>query len=689
MNWLRRILYFIGICCVGGSAVVPVILGGQGSGSVVEPSTWPSLWHTQPGIVIVAVIGIVLAVLGAVSNFIQISQLFGRRPVDTSDLGNALSNVATRADIDRILAKLDEHRHPSGQSPKDTDAASAERAAATRVLTSNDPRDRLARSDLEELNVDATIDTLLTTARADQKRATTLNAERARNAGALAFARNTTKAIEAYELASELDPDDFWTWIFLSRLMQRIGNLGRGQTAADRALNSARTERERAVALDETGFIRLRRGDIRGALEARKTVEATFRKIAESDPSARNDVGQSLVHIGEMLERQGDLASALAVYREGLDLARQHAAATPAGWQENRSVSACLDRVGDILVRTGDLGKALAAYHEGLDIARGQVAANADDTEALDDLKVSLDRIGDVLVRQGDLAGALQAYNEGLAISRRLDSTDTENGEARRSVSISLERIGDVLEQQGNMDGALAAHREELEIRHGLAFADDSDALAQSELALSLGRVGYLLRIRGDLEGASANCRRSLDIRRKLAAMDATDVDIQRDVSIGLDGVGDVLLDQGHLERALEAYREGLEIRRRLAAAANDDMHQRDISISLNKIGHVLAKQSDLDGALRAYGEALDIRLRLAAIDAADMTSQLSLGWSFDNLGSIHEQAGDTAKALEFFQRAKAQFEKVVAASPDWAQAAKNAKASAENVRRLSPEPTS
>ena len=41
----------------------------------------------------------------------------------------------------------------------------------------------------------------------------------------IAYLNDTAKAIKAYQTATELDPDETWSWIYLGRLHQRAGNL--------------------------------------------------------------------------------------------------------------------------------------------------------------------------------------------------------------------------------------------------------------------------------------------------------------------------------------------------------------------------------------------------------------------------------------------------------------------------------
>ncbi len=52
-------------------------------------------------------------------------------------------------------------------------------------------------------------------------------AEAARHLGALTSLGSTQKAIVAYATATRLDPDHVWSWIFLGRLYQQVGQPGR------------------------------------------------------------------------------------------------------------------------------------------------------------------------------------------------------------------------------------------------------------------------------------------------------------------------------------------------------------------------------------------------------------------------------------------------------------------------------
>ena len=96
-------------------------------------------------------------------------------------------------------------------------------------------------------------------------------AEAAKHLGALAYLHDTRKAIEAYQTATRLDPDDASSWIFLGRSYLQAGNLASAQLALEQALEAAdRTgnEREQGLAQLRIGDLRISQGDLSAALGA-------------------------------------------------------------------------------------------------------------------------------------------------------------------------------------------------------------------------------------------------------------------------------------------------------------------------------------------------------------------------------------------------------------------------------------
>ena len=102
----------------------------------------------------------------------------------------------------------------------------------------------------------------------------------------------------------------------------------------------------------------------------------------------------------------------------------------------------------------------------------------------------------------------------------------------------------------------------------------------------------------------------------------------------------------------MQAYQQSLEIRKRLAAAdpANTQA-QRDLSVSYNKLGDVQVQLGDTQAALKAYQQSLEIRQRLAAADPANTQAQRDLALSYLRLGYFEENSKHFDEALQWYQQ--------------------------------------
>ena len=74
----------------------------------------------------------------------------------------------------------------------------------------------------------------------------------------------------------------------------------------------------------------------------------------------------------------------------------------------------------NVLRARGDLGSALASYRESLDVIDRLAKSNPSNADWQHDLSVSYQKIGYVQQAQGDLAGALRSFRDSLAIRERL-----------------------------------------------------------------------------------------------------------------------------------------------------------------------------------------------------------------------------------------------------------------------------
>ncbi|MGQ0445085.1 MAG: tetratricopeptide repeat protein [Beijerinckiaceae bacterium] len=334
-----------------------------------------------------------------------------------------------------------------------------------------------------------------------------------RNLGAIAGLGDPKRALEAYEKALALDPDDIESLYRAGAIQIDYGDLEKAQRRLERVLKLAET------------------GD-----------QALYKYAA----------GGSL---GDVKQRRGDLSGALRSYRDTVPIIDRLAKADPgnAGWRRDLSVS--YERIGGVQAAQGDLAGALKSYRDSLAIRDKVAKADPGNMEWQRDLSVSYNIIGGVQEAQGDLAGALKSYQDSLAIFDRLAKTDPGNAGWQRDLSVCWGMFGLVQEAQGDLTGALKSYEDSLAIRERLAKSDPGNAGWQRDLSVSYEKIGGVQQAQGDLAGALKSYSDSLAIRGKLAKADPGNAGWQRDLIVSYKNIADCSGPKerrAHLSRALE-----------------------------------------------------------------------------------------------------------------------------------------
>ena len=143
---------------------------------------------------------------------------------------------------------------------------------------------------------------------------------------------------------------------------------------------------------------------------------------AEADevggPETRSDLAYSLMGLGLVQERRGDLEGAAERHREALGIRRT--LAEEVGGPESRSALAqSLNNLGNVQGKRGDLEGAADRLREALGIGRA-LAEKVGGPESRSNLAASLNNLGAVQGRRGDLEGAADSLREALGIWRTL-----------------------------------------------------------------------------------------------------------------------------------------------------------------------------------------------------------------------------------------------------------------------------
>jgi tetratricopeptide (TPR) repeat protein len=171
-----------------------------------------------------------------------------------------------------------------------------------------------------------------------------------RNLGAIAGLADPKRALEAYEKAVALDPDDLESLVWIGEIQIDHGDLNEAQTRLERVLTLAKTD-------DQVGDVQVAQGDLAGALKSYRDGFALMDPLANSDPSntgCQYEVGARNARIGDVQRFQGDLAGALKSNRDSLAIFDLLAKADPgnADWQRDLLVS--FEKIGDVQVAQGD-----------------------------------------------------------------------------------------------------------------------------------------------------------------------------------------------------------------------------------------------------------------------------------------------------------------------------------------------
>jgi len=217
-----------------------------------------------------------------------------------------------------------------------------------------------------------------------------------------------------------------------------VHRIGEALTITLRTLMQARSEHDRlgeATTLLLLGDLRLRTGDLAGAQAAYDEALPLYREIQE-----RLGEANTLKALGDLRRRTDDLAGAQAAYDEALPLYREIEA--------RLGEANTLKALGDLRLRTGDLAGAQAAYDEALPLYR-------EIQERLGEAN-TLKALGDLRLRTGDLAGAQAAYDEALPLYREIQE---RLGEAN-----TLDSLGKLALAQGNPNQAVTSFDAALEI---------------------------------------------------------------------------------------------------------------------------------------------------------------------------------------------------------------------------------
>ncbi len=308
-----------------------------------------------------------------------------------------------------------------------------------------------------------------------------------RNLGAIAGLGDPKRALEAYEKALALDPDDIESLFQAGWIWKDYGDLGKAQERFEQVLRL--TERQTH---EEFGGIGLELTQEDGRI---KVVTPT-----DDSPASRGGI------------LPGDIVTAIdGESVQGLNL--------------NQTVDKMRGALDTTVI---------------LKIIRGP-GRNVKDirlTRAKIQIKsVSYQKywamygLGDIGVSRGDLKGALKSYNDGLALVESVAKSDPGNAGWQRDLSVSYEKVGGVQEAQGDLTAALQSYSGSLAIRERLAKSDPGNAGWQRDLSVSYGKLALAHKHLGEKAKAGDYLRQGRAIMARLTELSPENAQWKKDLA--------------------------------------------------------------------------------------------------------------------------------------------------------------
>ncbi len=334
----------------------------------------------------------------------------------------------------------------------------------------------------------------------------------ARFRGAMAFLHDTDAALDAYQRATELDPEDPAGWNGLGHLLLRLGRLDDAGAAYRRVTEIGRDSNDRAIeaaGYGNLGHVYEAQGDLREAAGYYHRALDVALVLAEAEGLAH-----AYNNLGNVYREQGELTQANDMLSRSLELYQSQ------GLQPG--IAAAASNLGSVNMMMGDLGAAEGLYQQALELSE----------------------------ELGDAEAAANAYgNLGLLY---LESGDPDLAEAMHRKSLELEEdLGHkagVAKDLGNL-AVVHLARGELDQAEQLsrrALALEQELGQQAGIAAGHSRLGLVLYMGGQLDEAESNHRQALEIDRRID----NPVGLARDHS----NLGIVAADRGDADQAREEF---------------------------------------------------------------------------------------------------------------------------------------
>ena len=391
--------------------------------------------------------------------------------------------------------------------------------------------------------------------------------------------------------------------------------------------------------------------------DALALAEAMIR-VAPDNDGLRGELIGVYQRRGNVYQRLGDLAHALADAQANLDVTEELATRAPDDPARQRDVYGAQRQLFAVRLAQGDAVGARAAAERAHAVATALTARDAENALWQRDLAEAELAVGDAARAGGDTGAALDRYRRGEAIHARLVALDPTSAAASYSLIMARNKIAETLFMRGESWAALDAHRAVRADLRALVARAPEDSVARRLLAHNLRAVAsleiglaeaneeavpadaapQLTEAQALFATLVAQAPDSVALRREAAEIDHTQAELAR--------------VQGDLPTALAAYRRWQALIDQLIAEQPDSIElARNAIVAQTKVGVIEQAARHPAAALAALAQAVERAEALAARWPDNQNARLLVTATSDRLGDARLAAGDRVGARAAYER--------------------------------------
>jgi protein O-GlcNAc transferase len=263
-------------------------------------------------------------------------------------------------------------------------------------------------------------------------------AEAYRNLGALAFLDDTQQALQAYQRATQLDPDNADSWNYLGLLLQRIGELDQAIAAYQKVLGLGEKQQDQekiAWAYGNLGIVYKTRGELEKAIEFFEKILKTHEELG-----LKKDVARDYDNLGIIYKTRGEFKKAIEFHNKALEINQN--------LDSKEGMAINYGNLGNVYYSRREFEKAIEFHNKALEINQ-----NLGRKEGM---AINYGNLGSAYGIRGELEKSIEFYNKALEIDQSMGN--------KQGIAEDFANLGSVYKIKGNKNEAKRYWKMSLEL---------------------------------------------------------------------------------------------------------------------------------------------------------------------------------------------------------------------------------